>query len=67
MVTMTLSEEDASFLLEEIGQRAKAVENELVHTDARDMQRDLAAELDRLQGLRRELGRVNGRTFDRTG
>lgn len=61
MVTMTLSEDDASFLLGEIARRAKDIERELVHTDARDMQRDLAAELSRIEVILRELELASGR------
>jgi RecJ-like exonuclease len=62
MIAMTLSEQDASFLLREITRRAQDIERELVHTDARDMQRDLANELKRIEGIRRELARVTGPT-----
>ena len=62
MVTMTLSEQDASFLLREITRRAQDIEKELVHTDARDMQRDLADELKRIEGIKRELSLVSGQT-----
>ena len=62
MVTMTLSEQDASFLLREISRRAQDIEHELVHTDARDMQRDLADELKRIEGIKRELALVSGQT-----
>lgn len=60
MVTMTLSEQDASFLLREITRRAQDIEKELVHTDAREMQRDLADELKRIENIRRELALVSG-------
>jgi len=66
MVTMTLSEQDASFLLREISRRAKDIEKELVHTDARDMQRDLADELKRIEAIKRELALVSGRTWEGT-
>lgn len=62
MVTMTLSEQDASFLLREITRRAQDIEKELVHTDARDMQRDLAAELNRIESIRLELASARGRS-----
>ncbi len=65
MVTMTLSEQDASFLLREITRRAQDIERELVHTDARDMQRDLANELKRIEGIQRELALVSGRPLER--
>jgi hypothetical protein len=55
MVTMTLSDDDASFLLAEITRRAQDIETELVHTDARAMQHDLAKELERMEGLKRDL------------
>jgi hypothetical protein len=58
MIAMTLSDQDASFLLREITRRAEDIERELVHTDARDMQRDLANELKRIEGIRRELARA---------
>ncbi|MBX3233768.1 MAG: hypothetical protein KIT84_09125 [Labilithrix sp.] len=62
MVTMTLSDTDASFLYDEIARRARDIENELVHTDARAMQRDLAAELERLQSIQQSLGAAAHRT-----
>lgn len=56
MVTMCLSEDDASFLYDEIARRTRDIEMELVHTDARAMQRDLARELERLQTIHQALG-----------
>ena len=61
MITMTLSEEDASFLLAEITRRAKDIETELVHTDARDMQRDLADELKKIERIKGGLSSVTQR------
>lgn len=61
MITMTLSEEDASFLLTEITRRAQDIEQELVHTDAREMQRDLAAELEKIERIRGGLTSVTQR------
>lgn len=61
MITMTLSEEDASFLLSEITRRAQDIEQELVHTDARSMQRELAAELEKIERIRGGLSSVTQR------
>jgi len=61
MVTMTLSDDDASFLLAEITRRAQDIETELVHTDARAMQHDLAKELERMEGLKRDLSIARSR------
>ena len=61
MITMTLSEEDASFLLSEITRRAKDIENELVHTDARQMQRELAEELRKIERIQGGLSSVTQR------
>jgi hypothetical protein len=51
MVTLFLSEADARFLGEQLGRQADHLENELVHTDKREMQRELAQEVERLRGI----------------
>ena len=61
MVTMTLSDDDASFLLAEITRRAQDIETELVHTDARAMQHDLAMELERIETIKRDLSSARTR------
>lgn len=52
MYTLTLSDDDARFLLDQLSRHAIRLEGELIHTDARAMQRELAAELSRLNQLR---------------
>ncbi len=52
MITLTLSNDDAAFLLEHLIKHARHVENELVHTDKRALQSDIARDLERLERLR---------------
>lgn len=52
MISFDLTEEDATFLREQLAIRARAAENELVHTDKRSLQADLARDLARLEQLR---------------
>lgn len=51
MVTLQLAAADAAFLKEQLGSQLNHIENELVHTDDRSMQRALAADLERLKTL----------------
>lgn len=51
MISLRLSREEVVFLAEQLERQLTTVENELVHTDARGMQRDLAADLERLRAL----------------
>lgn len=46
-----LEPQDAKFLREHLDARLRAVEDELVHTDRREMQRALAADANRLRAL----------------
>lgn len=43
--------QDASFLRDHLNARLRAVEDELVHTDKREIQRTLAADANRLRAL----------------
>lgn len=49
MVHLHLSRDNASFLMREISMRAAHLESELVHTDKRQMQRDLARDVAQLR------------------
>ena len=50
-VTLHLSADEATFLSDQLQRQLTTVESELVHTDARGMQRALAADLDRLRAI----------------
>lgn len=54
-VTLQLPEDDARFLLSQLGRLEQTVESELVHTDAPQMQHELAADLRRVQAVRAQL------------
>lgn len=58
MLTMELTRQEAAFLSEQLSRQAQHVEDELVHTDARDMQAELARDLELLQMLRDRRARV---------
>ncbi len=55
MITLELTIEEARFLREQLSRQLAHIEDELVHTDARDMQRELAQELERLRALTNRL------------
>lgn len=55
MITLTLSKSDATFLATQLAERARHVENELVHTDKRALQADIARDLERIEGIRDRL------------
>jgi hypothetical protein len=46
-----LSPDDVQFLRQHLTRHLEEVENELVHTDARKMQRDIAADARRLRSI----------------
>jgi hypothetical protein len=46
-----LSIDDARFLHQHLSRHLEEMENELVHTDKRDMQRAIAADAERLRGI----------------
>lgn len=52
MVTLSFTQDDTKLLLEELTKRAIQVENELVHTDKRALQADIARDLRRLERIR---------------
>jgi hypothetical protein len=57
MITIRLSDADAAFLRDQLVSQAQHVETELVHTDARDLQRSLAHDLEHLRALLEQLER----------
>lgn len=58
MVTLNLRTEDAAFLHDQLAKQLTHVEHELVHTDARDMQHELAHDLERLRALIHDFDRA---------
>lgn len=52
MITIQLTNDDATFLAEQLIERARHVENELVHTDKRSLQAAIARDLEHLEQLR---------------
>jgi hypothetical protein len=48
---LTLTPEESSLLIRNLMQRIEHLDSELVHTDKRDLQRDLARELQALRTL----------------
>jgi hypothetical protein len=46
-----LNPQDANFLRESLETRLRAMQNEIAHTDKRDLRRMLAADADRLRDL----------------
>lgn len=54
-ITLSLSREDGRFLAQQLRRHLQTVENELIHTDVRRMQRELAADLARLEGIQARL------------
>jgi hypothetical protein len=51
VITVSLTREDATFLAQQLRRQLQTVENELIHTDVRRMQRELAADLARLEQI----------------
>lgn len=51
MITLELTPDDGVFLAEQLKLQRRHIENELVHTDKRAMQADLARDLERLDRL----------------
>ncbi len=58
MIRFELTRDDATFLSDNLAIRAREIENELVHTDTRSMQKDLASDLKRIERLRGEIANV---------
>jgi hypothetical protein len=57
-MTLDLSPVEIQFLEVQLGRHIMHVENELVHTDSRDMQRSLARDLEALELLRRRIAKA---------
>lgn len=51
MITLQLTNDDAAFLQEQITSRVRQIENELVHTDKRALQAEIARDLERLERI----------------
>ncbi|MBX3199553.1 MAG: hypothetical protein KF850_36525 [Labilithrix sp.] len=58
MITLQLSLDDARFLCGQLGRHLERVDDELVHTDKREMQRELARDVARLRAVLRQLESV---------
>ncbi len=54
-VTLDLSLDDARFLRDQLARQLQEVDDELVHTSSRPMQRGLAADSERLRQISRTL------------
>ncbi len=54
-VTLDLSPEDVRFLADHLGRYMASLDDELVHSDKREIQHELATELERLRRLRERL------------
>lgn len=52
MINIELTIDDAAFLAENLTQHLRHVNNELVHTDKRSLQADLARDVENLERLR---------------
>jgi hypothetical protein len=55
---LELSQDEAHFLSKHLTRHIAEVENELVHTDKRQLQRDLARDLEHLRAIERQLVRL---------
>ncbi|MBX3265035.1 MAG: hypothetical protein KIS78_17920 [Labilithrix sp.] len=55
MITLQLSLDDARFLCGQLERQLARVDDELVHTDKREMQRELARDVARLRAVLRQL------------
>jgi hypothetical protein len=66
-MNLELTTGDAQFLHEQLVRHARSVENELAHTDKRELQRALAADYARLQRIAHGLERLlDEDAFDQT-
>jgi hypothetical protein len=57
-INLALSPDDARFLREHLQRHIRQVDDELVHTDRRSMQREIASDLDRLKRIEGQLARL---------
>ena len=55
MVTLQLNQDDARFLCGQLERQLAHVDDELVHTDRREMQRELARDAARLRAVLQQL------------
>jgi hypothetical protein len=58
VMKLEFSMDEASFIRSQLSRRLADLEDELVHTDKRELQAALAAETDRLRHIERTLGRM---------
>jgi hypothetical protein len=54
-INLALSPEDARFLREHLQRHISQVDDELVHTDRRSMQHEIASDLERLKRIEGQL------------
>ncbi|HVH46385.1 MAG TPA: hypothetical protein VM925_28785, partial [Labilithrix sp.] len=57
MITLQLTQDDARFLCTQLERQLAHIDDELVHTDKREMQRELARDVARLRSV---LGQLTG-------
>ncbi len=58
MIRIELTNEDVAFLRDQLALRTQATENELVHTDDRKLRAGILRDLERLERLQEQVGRV---------
>jgi hypothetical protein len=58
MIILQLSQDDARFLCGQLERQLAHIDDELVHTDKRQMQRELARDVARLRGFLTQLRRA---------
>jgi hypothetical protein len=59
---LTLTPHETTLLVQQLTQHIAHVDEELVHTDKRELQRDIAHELDELRALLERIRSVQGLT-----
>ena len=57
-VRLDLAQDEAQFLLSQLKSHLEAVDDELVHTDARELQRRLSQDAERLRSITLRLSRL---------
>lgn len=58
MITVSLAKSELAFLFEQLERRTADLEHELIHTDRRQMQRELARDVARLRAILWRLARA---------
>ena len=63
-MTLDLTKSEARFLALQLGLHVQHMQNELVHTDQRELKRAIAADLEALERIRARLAYVTSRLAD---